>query len=353
MKNLTGLATVAVMAASMAAVAVPNLASAQATPAIAVTYEVIDLGSLGPGYFSRATKINDRGSVVGVLGNVLDPSNCNPPCSYPWGNPAIFRKGRAPRALNDLNAIPTGINVNGDVIGAIGVSSPTGTSFHWKGGITTLIPNVQLQAINDASTAVGSSGSTAVKFENGSVVPLGTWGADVASASAITDVGTIFGFRSFNQIPLTEGVRALPDGTVQSLSPPLPSARSTYPTAANANGDVVGRISLDGSYPYFGFAIFGGQYQKIEWIGSGFTGPLAVNDLGNVVGFYETPSFEDRAFLWSKGMIIDLASLPEVVAAGWTHLVVANDINNRGEIVGWGVRSDGESHAYMLRPRRR
>ena len=354
--NLRRQLAVATSTAALAvAVALPGPAAAQGPAparAAALSYEVVDLGARGPGYASVAMKLNDRSVVVGVLGNRLGPDNCPAPCAYPWGNPAMFGNGRTPKALNDLNAWPTGINSTREVIGAVGAATPVVSAFHWKAGITTLIPDVQLLAINDASTAVGSAGSAAVKFEAGNVVVLGTWGADAAVASAIDEAGTVFGYRTFNAVPLIDGVRVSPDGTVHSLSPPLPAGRSTVPTAANRIGDVVGRYSLDGSHT-LGFAIIGGQHHRIEWPGGAFTGPLAINDAGTVVGFYETPTLEDRAFLWSKGSIVDLGSLPEVAAAGWTHLVTANDINKRGVIVGWGIRSTGEQHAYMLIPRRR
>ena len=80
-----------------------------------------------------------------------------------------------------------------------------------------------------------------------------------------------------------------------------------------------------------------------------------INDFGQVVGGLD--SFCDfcpgSAFLYSDGLITDLSLLAPVVAAGWTQLTAAVDINNHGQIVGWGRREDspgGGSRAFMLSP---
>jgi probable HAF family extracellular repeat protein len=355
--TVVSIATVAAIVA-VAAGSHPGPASAQAPR----TYEVVDLGSLGPGYDSTALKVDDRGRVAGELGNVIGPNSCAPPlCPLPRGNPAIFSKGRTPLVLNDLEAQPTGINAAREVIGFAYTGSPSITSFHWKNGVNTLIPNVQLLAINDASVAVGidySRGAAgAVKYENGAVAGVGNWGIETASsaATAISNNGTIFGYRTLYFDPyLKEGIRINLDGSVQRLSPPLPPVPTTFPFGANANGDVVGTL-LPLQSPWLGWAIIGGRYHRIEVPGAMLTAATAINDFGRVVGYSSTSSpTEGRAFLWERGTMTDLSLLPEVVAAGWTVLTIANDINNRGVIVGNGVRGDsGDTHGYMLIPQRR
>jgi hypothetical protein len=58
---------------------------------------------------------------------------------------------------------------------------------------------------------------------------------------------------------------------------------------------------------------------------------------------------ESRAFLWDNGRMIDLSSLPEVKAAGWSELTNAMGINDHGQIVGYGLRA-GELRNFLLTP---
>jgi hypothetical protein len=47
--------------------------------------------------------------------------------------------------------------------------------------------------------------------------------------------------------------------------------------------------------------------------------------------------------------MIDLSSLPEVKAAGWSELTNAMGINDHGQIVGYGLRA-GELRNFLLTP---
>jgi len=73
-----------------------------------------------------------------------------------------------------------------------------------------------------------------------------------------------------------------------------------------------------------------------------------INNLGQVVGWSWTESWEHHAFLWTekKGMI-DLNDLLPV-GSGW-ELTVAHDINNRGQILAVGILN-GEEYAVLLDP---
>jgi len=47
--------------------------------------------------------------------------------------------------------------------------------------------------------------------------------------------------------------------------------------------------------------------------------------------------------------MIDLSSLPEVKAAGWSELTEAMGINDHGQIVGYGIRAR-ELRNFLLTP---
>jgi probable HAF family extracellular repeat protein len=76
---------------------------------------------------------------------------------------------------------------------------------------------------------------------------------------------------------------------------------------------------------------------------------LSINDSGDVVGVSLDAKFNLRAYLWQNGAMTDLNTL--IPADSSLYLLLACNINSRGEIVGLGVNSTGEAHAYLAAPR--
>jgi len=77
---------------------------------------------------------------------------------------------------------------------------------------------------------------------------------------------------------------------------------------------------------------------------------MAVNSRAEVVGkaFSLGQLSNPRAFYWSSSAgMVDLSTLTEVVAGGWSVLLGANGINDAGQVVGWGVRN-GQTRAFLL-----
>jgi uncharacterized membrane protein len=327
-------ATAAVFTAATV-LSIPASAAQEAQPA-AVTYEVVDLGA-----GTRAYAVNAGGVVAGSIRDAQGVER-----------PAIFRRGSARIVLNDFEGFFKSINAAGEAVGNSRLF-PFTNSFHWKDGVTTLYPSLNLWDINDASVIVGAEAARAVKIENGAVVSLGTLGGDSATATAIDAAGIIYATRND---PTSEAVRIGLDGTVQSLSPPLPTEgwRSVV-AASNRAGNVAGYWS-DTNAKYHGIAIVDGVYHQIDGLAALTTNATSVNDHGTVVGAYGEVidgTLIFTAFLWKAGTVMNLSSLPEVVAAGWRKLSYANAINNRGVVVGEGERSDGKVHGFVLIPRRR
>lgn len=75
-------------------------------------------------------------------------------------------------------------------------------------------------------------------------------------------------------------------------------------------------------------------------LGGDFTYAVAVNDVGQVVGYSKTAAGETHAFLWQHGVMTDLGTL------GGNHSE-ASDINNLGYVVGHSHDTEDYVHAFI------
>lgn len=108
-------------------------------------------------------------------------------------------------------------------------------------------------------------------------------------------------------------------------------------STANGNSEVFVRYT-DG----VGWELLGGVGQSNR--------ASKINDFGQVVGTGAVSGFTAQAVLYTDGF--GLQALDSLIdpALGWT-LQGANDINERGQITGFGkVAATGETHAYRLDP---
>ena len=107
--------------------------------------------------------------------------------------------------------------------------------------------------------------------------------------------------------------------------------RSSYATAMNDRGDVVGRSQVaDGSYHGF-------LWRRGRMIDLGTLSPNDVNNRGQVVGTLDdAPS----AYLWKAGRLTDLGTL-----GGPSTYPVA--LNDRGQVVGMSSTADRANAAFL------
>ena len=74
--------------------------------------------------------------------------------------------------------------------------------------------------------------------------------------------------------------------------------------------------------------------------GGGFSEALNVNDRGQIVGWGGTATGEMHAILWENGQPIDLGTLGGATSRAWA-------INDRGQVVGESETATGDSHAFL------
>ena len=269
----------------------------------------------------------------------------------------------------------TGVNRLREVVGWF-VQGTKRQGFVWKNNaIRVLLSPIGGQshaaAINNNSIVVGwyevSPGIThAIRYQNGVITDLGTWGGRSAQATAINANGDIAGFRKIlvNGTLVKQGVRLRADGTRQIIKP-LPGFDNLVPTEINDIGDLAGSMSVEASDFPFDAAAFmvkgaaGTTVTRLTRAGCCFGSVgLSLNKARKAVGylFDRNGDPEENAWLWNTAAAqeVALSVLPEARATGWYQLTVASDINNNGVIVGQGAirpASGGQlMRAFMLVP---
>ena len=245
-----------------------------------------------PGHnISYVADMNDEGTIVGVAG-------LNPEIKSPF----IIQGGRLENLADLFPATRTyfrGINNRGEVAGGYSADSNQNywTAFIYSNGVIRLLPSLGSRgfsianAINDLGVAVGFSAGRAVVFSGEDVIPLDF----ASSAEAINDRGSVVGVVAGRPFLYRQGM-------VTDLGL-LPGSASAVPTA--------------------------------------------INNLDMVVGTAQISGDESLPFLYLDGTLYDLNDLVQP-QAHWV-LSVANDINDRGEIVGYGMHK-GVMRAFRLTP---
>lgn len=246
------------------------------------------------------------------------------------------------------------INGRGQVVGTSPGPGTPNTATHWSGGTRTLLVlgnplvpggNTWADAINDAGDVVvtwrpviGGSGGRSpgmVFLHRGGTLREVASGTN-AEGTAINQAGWI---------TLTVGSLAHQtlegflwrDGQATSVGGGVTSARDV-----NAAGDVVG-----GAYRAYrwtnGVMTFGIPADSAGRI-PGMSGAEGINGRGDVVGWFTGRG----AFVWRGGA---LALLDRLLPPGDWLFEVATDVNDRGQVVGYGKhRVTGEVRALRADP---
>jgi probable HAF family extracellular repeat protein len=180
-------------------------------------------------------------------------------------------------------------------------------------------------------------------LENGRMTDLGTLGGVFGGAQCVNNRGQVIGTSSLAENPgacFTGEPGCHPflwdHGVLRDLGTLGGDNGATF--WLNNAGEVVGQADLPGSQIHHAFLWRRGIMTDLGTLG-GNSSAAAINSKGQIVGNSELgapTSNLPHAFLWENGEpMIDLNTL--IPANSSLLLVTAFNINDRGEIVGWGA----------------
>jgi probable HAF family extracellular repeat protein len=334
-------------------------------------YFITDLGTLG-GSNSFAYAINDPGEVVGSSALEGDTQSHSflyragvLTDLYPLNSQDILTVG--PSGINNAGRIASGLVVDGVYVPAV-LNSKSGelTLLGSLGGVTSFGFNGVATAINNAGDAVGYSYLDSITrhaflYRNGVMTDIGSFGGSsgYSVALGINSAETIVGFSSEESNGVAHAF-VYQDGVMTRIGP----FTESYAYHINSKGQVVGQFLTADQSEFHAFLYSNGVLTDLGIPGSPETLAYAINERGQIVGIASVPYestcpdpdfgqqvpctlFKQEAFLYEQGQFQELNSLiPE--NSGW-DLTWALDINNRGQIVGYGMLN-GNFRAFLLTP---
>jgi probable HAF family extracellular repeat protein len=352
-----------------------GLAQAQQTKNRPLHYTAIDLGTLG-GTSGTAFGINSLGWAGGVA-NLVGDTNQH---AVLWLSGWKIDLGTFGGPNSLVNFHPNGLGQTAG-FAETPVSDPLGEDFcgfgthltclpfFWGFGVKFPLPtlggnngegldiNNLGQVVGEAETAVHDPTcvspqvlqSLPAVWENGRVKALPTFPGDPDGfAIANNDRGEVVG-GSGNCAATSAHALLWQNGKVSNLGT-LGGTTGAFPSDINNLGEVVGYSNLPDNTTTHAFLWRNGKMHDLGTLpGDSSSFGFGINNLGQVVGYSCDESGNCRAFLWQNGTTVDLNTL--LPANSPLYLVVAFDINDRGEIAGQAYQSStGDFPPFLAIP---
>jgi probable HAF family extracellular repeat protein len=327
-------------------------------------YEIVNLGTLG-GYDSTAADVNNHGQVTGTS----------------WtedGRHAFLYNGNT---LMDLGAPPDGVESNGTGINdagkVTGYSKTQGSTsyfftyyaFLYDGSSMLSLGTVSgsngsfAYAINDRTQITGrvtySSAedlfidtSHAFLYDGNSIQDLGTLGGRHSYGYGINEHGHVTGWSDVtgDSASMTDDNSVthafVYNGTsMQSLG--TLGGTDSYGRDINDNGWVTGYSDISSDNVKHAFVYDGNNMQDLGTLGGDNSLGHGINNSGHVVGYSQIPDATYAAFWYDGIRMQNLCDLTRCTDHGWDSLYIATNINDRGDITGYG-KIDGVNHAFLI-----
>jgi len=292
-----------------------------------------DLGTLG-GNSSVANGVNNRGEVVGAALNAIpDPYTGN--FFIPGTTQSHAFRWTKSQGMQDLGTLGGAdsaafyINDRGQIAGF----SFTDFTVNPNTGLPTLHPFL---------------------WEKGKMTDLGTLGGTFAgpfsteSFGGLNNRGDVIGASNLAGDLTTHPFLWTKSGGMQDLG----TLGGTFGWAAWINDarEVIGLSSTVDDQALHAFLWRDGVMTDLGTPGSdAFTQANSINSRGQIVGTGTDSYLNDlNGFLWENGSIVDVNTL--IAPGSGATILGAFDINDRGEIAGYGFDSNGDERAFLLIP---
>jgi uncharacterized membrane protein len=321
---------------------IPKLLLVFAALSIGVAGQTLTTFAVNPKGGASPTGINDNGDVVGAYG-----------CGQPE-EPCGFLRYGSTGTVKHLGAkvVPWAVNNSDEIVGTYRISA-----FYWPFGGTKVQflrgDHPSAIAVNTAGYLVGSyTINYGLKDEAGIAYLMDPKGNLTTLLAPPDGAAEAFGINNLNQVVgswsptlnlSTASGFLYSDGTINT-SFNVPNAVATWPYAINDNGEVVGSWQDSVGFVHGFYWTQQAGFTSFDAPKTTHTFPLAINNAGVIVGEFATKKqTADGAFMLDAAGTLTVISIPHAKSA------FAVGINTHGLIVGTYF-TESEQRGFLYQP---